>query len=150
MRRAHAEASALIDAPAAEIYAVLTDYGNAHPHILPKPYFTKLAVEQGGIGAGTIIRTHMRVFVTERIVRQRVSEPEPGRVLVEQDMDADLATTFTVTPVADGQQAQVTITTDWAAKAGIMGWIEQTLTRRMLQSIYIKELRQLADYVKRR
>jgi len=54
MRRAHAEASALIDAPAAEIYAVLTDYGNAHPHILPKPYFTKLAVEQGGIGAGTI------------------------------------------------------------------------------------------------
>ncbi len=44
MRRAHAEASALIDAPAAEIYAVLTDYGNAHPHILPKPYFTKLSI----------------------------------------------------------------------------------------------------------
>jgi len=92
----------------------------------------------------------MLVFGTERIVRQRVSEPEPGRVLVEQDMDADLATTFTVIPVADGQQAQVTIATDWATKAGIMGWIEQTLTQRMLQSIYIKELRQLADYVKRR
>jgi hypothetical protein len=58
-------------------------------------------------------------------------------------------TTFTVTSVTDGQ-AQVTIATDWAAKAGIMGWIEQTLTRRLLQSIYVKELRQLVDYVKRR
>jgi hypothetical protein len=56
-------------------------------YILPKPYFTKLEVEQGGMGAGTIIRIHMRVFGAERILRQRVSEPDPGRILVEQDME---------------------------------------------------------------
>ncbi len=50
MGQAHAKASALIDAPPAEIYAILADYHNGHPHILPKQYFSDFKVEAGRIG----------------------------------------------------------------------------------------------------
>ena len=31
-----------IDAPPARVYAILADYRNHHPHILPKAYFVKV------------------------------------------------------------------------------------------------------------
>lgn len=147
MSKGHAEATAVIPARPEVVYAILADYRHGHPHILPKPYFTKLEVEQGGTGAGTIIRVYMRVMGSERIFRQAVSEPEPGRVLVEKDLDTDLATTFTVNPVYGGKQAQVQIATEWQARPGILSAIEKFMTSRMLRSIYRKELRQLAAYV---
>ena len=55
-------ASAVIHAPAADLYAIIADYERGHPRILPKPPFVSLAVEEGGIGAGTVIRVHMRVL----------------------------------------------------------------------------------------
>ena len=42
-------------------YAVLADYLDGHRRILP-PQFTEMTVEQGGIGAGTIIRCQMTAF----------------------------------------------------------------------------------------
>ena len=149
MSKGHVEAAAVIAARPEDVYAILADYRHGHPQILPKPFFTKVEVEQGGTGAGTVIRVHMRVFGRERSFRQVISEPEPGRVLVERDLDADLATTFTVTPVNAGQQAHVRIATEWEARPGIAGWIEKVMTRRLLRSIYTKELRQLAAYVQR-
>lgn len=147
MQRAKAEATGLIPARPDVVYAVIADYQHGHQQIVPKPYFTKLEVVQGGFGAGTIIRTYMRVFGAERVMRHEIHEPEPGRVLVEQDLDADIATTFTVTPADGGRMASVHIETAWAARPGIAGWIERALTKRLLQSIYTKELRQLAAYV---
>jgi hypothetical protein len=57
MQTVHTEVSAVIDAPPAEVYAIFADYRNAHPQVLPKPYFGDLVVEKGGNGAGTVYRT---------------------------------------------------------------------------------------------
>jgi len=147
MQQGYTEASANIAATAADIYDVLADYRHGHPHILPQPYFSKIEVEEGGTGSGTIIRIHMRVFGQERVFRQRVSEPDPGRVLVETDLDTGSVTTFTVTSLADEQQSHVHIATEWIARPGIIGWLERLMTTRLLRSIYTKELQQLAAYV---
>ena len=147
MRRGSTAASAEIAAPPANIYAILADYHNGHPHILPKPYFGEFTVEQGGIGAGTIIRFHMRVLGQDRVYRQQITEPDPGRVLVETDLDTGSVTTFTVIPVNDGQRTHVQISTEWSVRPGITGWIERVITARLLRSIYTKDLRQLAAYV---
>ncbi len=74
-----------MDAPADRVYAIIADYRNGHPHILPKQ-FRNLTVEQGGVGAGTIIRFEVRVFGQTQHFRAVVSEPEPGRVLVEENL----------------------------------------------------------------
>src|SRR5688500_9099663 len=88
-------ASALMHAPPQAVYAIIADYHHGHPQILPKPPFVSLAVEQGGTGAGTVIRVHMRVLGQLHMVRAVVTEPEPGRVLVETN-DNGSVTTFTV------------------------------------------------------
>ena len=56
MSRAHAEASAIIPAVPEKVYAVLRDYQNQHPRILPEQYFVDFKLEQGGQGAGTVFR----------------------------------------------------------------------------------------------
>ena len=48
MTQQRISASALIQAPAQQVYAIIADYGNGHPRILPKPYFVSPTVEQGG------------------------------------------------------------------------------------------------------
>lgn len=144
MKRSHAESAAVIAAAPELIYAILADYRNEHPRILPKPEFVALEVVSGGIGAGTETRITMRVAGIERVLRQRVEEPEPGRVLREYDLDADMATTFTVTPHAEG--AHVRIETDWAPRNGLSGKVEAWLTRQVMRSLYARELRQLAGY----
>src|SRR5689334_17379923 len=121
MPRGRAEETAVIPAPADVIYAILADYRTGHPQIVPKPYFTRLEVEQGGVGAGTVIRVYMRVLGREVISQHEVLEPEPGRVLVEKDLHADMSTTFTLTPLEDGRRTQLRITTEWVAKPGPLG-----------------------------
>ena len=113
-------ASALMHAPPQAVYAIIADYHHSHPQILPKPPFVSLAVEQGGTGAGTVIRVQMRVLGRLQAFRSVVSEPEPGRVLVETN-DNGYVTTFTVEPRADGQQAYGTIATEMTGRAGIVG-----------------------------
>jgi hypothetical protein len=67
------------------VYSVIADYHHGHPRILPKQ-FTGLSVEKGGVGEGTVIRFSMRVFGRRFEFRGFVSEPEPGRVLVERNV----------------------------------------------------------------
>lgn len=136
-------ASALIDAPSQQLYAIIADYQQGHPRILPKPPFVSLAIEQGGVGAGTIIRVHMRVLGQLQMFRSVVSEPEPGRVLVETN-DNGYVTTFTVEPRAAGQQSYVTIATEMTGRAGLLGTLERWFITRLLRPVYVKELEQLA------
>lgn len=150
MSRVHAEASAVIPAPAATIYAILSDYREAHPQILPKEHFSNLEVEQGGQGAGTVFRVQGRALGVEQQFHMIVSEPEPGRVLSEMDSTSGLVTTFTVTPEQDEQHSRVRIATDWEAAPGLKGVFERFLTPPLMRRVYAKELRQLADYVQRR
>ena len=59
-----------VPAPPAEVYAILADYTEGHPHILPSAYFRNIEVEEGGVGAGTRIRFEMTVLGTSRRVNQ--------------------------------------------------------------------------------
>lgn len=136
-------ASALIPAPAQDLYAIIADYHEGHPQILPKPPFVSLAVEQGGRGSGTVILVHMRVLGRLQSFRSVITEPEPGRVLVETN-DNGYVTTFTVEPRADGQQAYVTIATEMPGRSGVLGALEHWLVTWLLRPVYAKELEQLA------
>ena len=136
-------ASALIQAPPQAVYAIIADYHHGHPQILPKPPFVSLAVEQGGTGTGTVIRVQMRVLGQIQMFRAVVTEPEPGRVLVETN-DNGYVTTFTVERDADGQAAYVTIVTEMPRRAGIVGALERWLVSRLLRPVYVKEWGQLA------
>lgn len=134
-------ASRLIQAPARELYAILADYRERHPRILPRPPFVSLVVEQGGVGAGTVIRCEMRVLGRVQTFHAAITEPDPGRVLVETT-DTGYITTFTVRPLADGQRAEVMISTE-IARRGIVGALEVRLASRLLQPTYVRELEQL-------
>jgi hypothetical protein len=136
-------ASALITAPAARLYGLIADYQDGHQRILPRPPFVSLAVEQGGTGAGTVVSFHMRVMGQLRSFRSTITEPEPGRVLVETDPQAGTVTTFTVDPRDGGQAALVTIATDTPVRAGVAGRLEGWLAERMLRPTYEKELKLL-------
>lgn len=144
MGRVHAEHSALIDAPAEDIYRLIADYRDGHPKMLPEEHFKDLRVAQGGSGAGTVINFVLRAGGADRPYRMAVTEPQPGRVLRENDTASDLKTTFTVDPVDGGRKARVTIATDWEASSGLKGLIEKVLYPPAMRRIYEKELRQLA------
>jgi hypothetical protein len=131
------------------VYAILSDYRVNHLAILPKSYFTELTVEKGGQGAGTIIRVRMKVMGKELAYRQIVSEPQPGRVLMEADAAAGVTTTFTVEPLNDGQHSRVTIATDAKASPGVMGWMERLFNPAVMRRIYQQELQQLVEYARR-
>jgi len=140
----HVSASRLIDAPAARIYNIVADYKVGHPSILPPP-FVSLAVEEGGVGAGTKILVTMRVLGRLQQFRASITEPEPGRRLVEENFGSPpTVTTFIVEPRGD-RSANTTISTEIQVRSGVLGGIERFLTRRFLVPIYVKELKLLAD-----
>jgi hypothetical protein len=131
--------SAHIDAAPAAVYGILADYRNGHPRILP-PAFRDLQVERGGTGAGTVIRFQMRVLGQTRSVRGTVTEPAPGRVLVESYPESDTVTTFTVDPDAGGAGAVVTIETTLPGRSGLLGAVERRVVSTILRRIYAQEL----------
>jgi len=150
MSRIHAEEAAVIAAPPEAIYALLADYVVGHPQILPPQYFRDLQVESGGRGAGTVIRFQAGAMGRMRPMRGIIAEPEPGRLLSESYTASTLVTTFTVTPEADGTQAQVRIASDWDAAPGLAGVLEQWLVPGMYRRIYRAELAQLVKVMAER
>ena len=105
------------------VYALIADYHNGHPHILPKE-FSELVVEKGGVGRGTIIRFQTSVFGRKHIFRAAISEPEPGRVLAETDLDTNgEVTTFIVDRDSASGHSRVTITRELAVRKGLAGKI---------------------------
>src|SRR5690606_5804373 len=101
MAHIHVEESRVIDARPEVVYGLLADYETGHPKILPNPPFIGLKVEQGGRGAGTVIRVWMKVMGSVRESRMVISEPEPGRVLVETAPDDGITTRFVFEPLED-------------------------------------------------
>jgi hypothetical protein len=130
-------ASAVIAAPADRLYQILADYHQAHPAILPRPPFGELVVERGGQGAGTIIRYTMTLGGRTRTARAEVTEPVPGRVLAERDLERGIVTTFSLEEVSGG--TRVTIATEWTTH-GIKGIIERLAAPAMLRKVYRAEL----------
>jgi hypothetical protein len=144
----HVEASHEIAASPGAIYDVVSDYKVGHPAILPQQYFVGgLKIEKGGKGAGTVLRGAVKVMGREFPFYQEVSEPEPGRVLAETDLDTGQYTEFIFEPVGDGSRTRVTISSDFPASPGLLGVIERWTKPGMIRDIYVKELRQLESYV---
>jgi hypothetical protein len=102
-----------------------------------------LAVEQGGVGAGTVINFQMKLAGQMRAFHSTISEPEPGRVLVETDAQAGTVTTFRVEPRENGAAAFVTIETDTPVRAGLAGKLEGWLAAQLLRPVYAQELKLL-------
>ncbi len=137
-------ASAIIPARRERVYSLIANYHDGHPRLLPRQ-FSNLTVEQGGVGAGTIIRFQMSVLGNKQHFRAAVTEPEPGRVLVETYLDGNGAvTTFTVDPGTEPADSRVTISTELPGRSGILGRIERAFSTLLLRPIYIKELQNLA------
>jgi hypothetical protein len=142
----HVEASHVVDARPEEVHAVIADFRIAHPAILPKQ-FTALIVEEGGFGAGTLLRGSVKMFGQEYPFRQRVSEPEPGRTMVEVDVDNGQLTKWTFEPLDGGARTRVTIASDFPPSKGIMSLLERLTRPPVTRALYNDELRILARYM---
>jgi hypothetical protein len=147
MKTYQAQASIIIEAKPDVIYQVIADYRNGHPNILPKKYFTSLSVEQGGIGADTIIRTTMKFMGATQELRLFVTEPVPGKILQEEDPVAQVRTQFKVEPLPDQRRCEVTILTIWNKQPGMNGFVSQLINPPVARSIYRQELALLKGYV---
>lgn len=127
-------------APADVVYGCIADMRDHHPLFLP-PAFSGFEVESGGVGAGTVVRFTVTAGGRQRAYRMEVSEPEPGRVLVESDTNSSLVTTFTVEP--RGTSSTVRVTTTWTGAGGIGGFFERRFAPKAMERIYADELDRL-------
>lgn len=134
-----------VGAPAPEVYGYIADHREHHQHFLP-PAFSDFHVESGGVGAGTITRFKMTAGGRTRELRTEVTEPEPGRVLIESDTLSSSVTTWTVTP--EGNDCQVQICTTWQGAGGVGGFFERMFAPRVLRGIYADELGRLDTYAR--
>ena len=134
-----ASANLRIDAQPDRVYSILADYRQGHPKILPMKYFKRLDVIEGGTGAGTRVRGEVQVFGRTVTFEHVVSEPEPGRRMIESDVSGSSVTEFVVEPVDGG--ARVTIRTQFTTeREGFLGRIERWMTAATLEKIYKEEL----------
>jgi uncharacterized protein YndB with AHSA1/START domain len=144
MAKVEASAERTIDAPADAVYGYLADM-NQHPRFLP-PAFSDFKVEEGGVGAGTVTSFVITAGGRQRSYRTRITEPVPGRTLVESDTKSSLVTTFNVEP-QDGKSL-VRISTSWDGAAGIGGFFERTFAPRALRRMFLDELDRLNAYAR--
>jgi uncharacterized protein YndB with AHSA1/START domain len=144
MAKVQASAERTIDAPAGQVYGYIADM-RQHPRFLP-PAFSDFQVEEGGVGAGSVTRFSVTAGGRTRNYRMRVSEPEPGRTLVESDANSSLVTTFNVEPRDD--KSLVRIATSWDGASGIGGFFERTFAPRAMQRLYLDELQRLNAYAR--
>ena len=138
-----------IPAPAAAVYGVFADYREAHPRILPPSFFVGLTVVEGGHGAGTVIDVAGRFAGRTRVIRGVVTEPEPGRLLVESYPAERMVTSFRVVPEPGGEASMVKISTVMPRRWGPVGWIEERIVRRLLSRVFAEELELVAAYLAR-
>jgi hypothetical protein len=146
------KAAAVLDARPEDVYAAIADYRHGHPNIVPKENIYDLQVERGGYGAGTIIRFKVKVLGVEQSMYQRVSEPEPGRVLVEQDIDSvqNAITTFMVDPIENDQRSHVEISTVMNTSPGFRGFVERIIVPIVNPQMYRKELKLLEAFAQKK
>jgi hypothetical protein len=148
MGQVEAHAETTIDARPSAVYEVLADYTSHHPRIMPPSLFSKLEVESGGMGAGTVFHITLRIAGKKQRLHMRVGEPEPGRVLTETNLDTGVVTAFTVTPADSDSSTKARISSEWETKGGFGGLIDRTMTPLLMRWIFGKQLRELDRYMR--
>jgi hypothetical protein len=142
--RARVAAERFMDAPADVIYHCIADYREHHrPEGFLPPAFREFEIERGGVGAGTELRWVVEAGGRRRAVTATVSEPVPGRTLVETG--SGIQTTFTVEPVDGGTRVRFDTVID---EAGVQGFLNRLFARRILGPLYEDELRRLENYAR--
>jgi uncharacterized protein YndB with AHSA1/START domain len=144
MAKVEASAEGTIDAPADQVYGYIADM-HQHARFLP-PAFSDFQVEEGGVGAGTVTRFAVTAGGRTRNYHMRITEPVPGRTLVESDTGSSLVTTYDVEP--QGGKSLVRISTNWDGASGIGGFFERTFAPRALAGIYRDALERLDAYAR--
>lgn len=123
-------------------YAALADYRRARPDLLPAE-FSGYEVHSGGTGAGTTVGWTLQA--TPRRSRDclfTVTEPEPGRRLVETDANSSMVVAWTVRGTPGG--AEVEVTAGWQGAGGIGGIFERIFAPKGLNRIHDQVLAALA------
>jgi hypothetical protein len=135
-------AERVVDAPAHIVYRCLADYTHHHrPGGFLPPAFSNQEILHGGVGAGTVIRLSISLAGRTNTMTAHISEPEPGRVLVETSQGVQ--TTFTVDPEAN--RSRVRFDTVLEA-SGLEGLMNRFFAARLLRPVYADELRRLERY----
>jgi uncharacterized protein YndB with AHSA1/START domain len=146
MAKVEASAERMIDAPPDAVYRYIADM-HQHAQFLP-PEFSDFRVEEGGVGEGTVTSFTVTAGGRTRDYRMRVSEPVPGRTLVESDANSSLVTTYNVEP--QGGKSLVRISTNWDGASGIGGFFERTFAPKAMHRIYASALDRLNSYARDR
>jgi Polyketide cyclase / dehydrase and lipid transport len=142
--KTHVSSQRLIDAPADVLYHCIADYVEHHrPDGFLPPSFSDLEILRGGVGAGTEVRWVIDAGGRRRTVQATVSEPVPGRRLVETG--SGIETTFTVDATRRGTWVRFDTTID---DRGLQGVLSRLFAARILGPVYEEELRRLEDYAK--
>jgi hypothetical protein len=136
----------VIDAPPDVVYNCIADYNQHHGNILAKEFHDLRVTGGSGVGAGTEIRFMTTMAGRTREMRAEISEPQPGRVLVESYPDVSSVTTFTVEP--EGAGSRVRIDSELTPSKGIEGLFERLMAKPMLNRVYERELANLEAYAK--
>jgi len=130
--------------PADAVYACIRDYQHHHrPEGFLPPTFSDMQVIEGGIGAGTVVSWAMDLGGRHETTTATITEPEPGRVLVETS--PTVVTTFTVEPSSDGALVRFDTIID---EAGVRGVLTRLFAGRLLRPVYDDELARLEAYAR--
>jgi uncharacterized protein YndB with AHSA1/START domain len=135
-----------IPAPPERVYAVLADYREGRPRILPGNYLD-YKVEEGGQGGGTVVSYRLRAARRERAYTMEATEPTPGVTLVERDRNSSLVTTWLLSPTASGTGTDLKVSTTWEGSGGVGGFFERAFAPRGLRAIYDDMLDRLTKAV---
>jgi Polyketide cyclase / dehydrase and lipid transport len=140
--RTHVSAERVIAAPAEAVYAFIADYATHHrPEGFLPPAFSGMQILSGGVGAGTVFRLDVTLRGRTRPMTAEVTEPEPGRVLVETS--PGVVTRFTVDPAPGGCRVRFDSALD---DGGFMGLMNRLFAARLLEPMYADELARLERY----
>jgi len=138
-------AERLIAAPADLLYHLIANYRDHHrPSGFLPAAFSGLTIHSGGVGAGTDVSWVLEAGGRRRTIRALVTEPEPGRTLVETS--PGIETTFNVEPAPNGSLVRFTTVLD---EPGIGGLLTRLFAPRLIRPIYDDELARLDAYARR-
>jgi Polyketide cyclase / dehydrase and lipid transport len=134
-----------LSAPADVLYACIANYRAHHrPGGFLPDAFSDLQIHAGGIGAGTEVSWVITTGGRPRAIRATISEPVPGRRLVET---ADgIETTFDVEPEGTGALVRFTTVID---EGGLQGLLTRLFGPRLIGPVYDEELANLEAYARR-
>ena len=146
MSHIQVQSERIINAKPEVVYETLADYRWKHPQILT-PNFLDYTVGKGGQGAGTEIHFRLRAARRERAYSMQIEEPLKGQVITESDRNSSLVTTWTLTPIEDGQRTNVQVSSEWEGGTGVGGFFERTFAPVGMRNIYGEILSNLATMV---